>query len=92
MAFQVLHTWAMQYREQSSGSRAGACRTWISRLYTKIQALPQVLCDGRGQDLIEYALVAALISLAATVGMRSVATALGTAFTNIGTHFSTYTS
>jgi pilus assembly protein Flp/PilA len=45
-----------------------------------------------GQDLIEYALVVSLIALAATVGMKSVATALGTAFTSVGTKLGTYTS
>ena len=38
-----------------------------------------------GQDLIEYALVVALIGLGATAGMGSVATDINTAFTNIGT-------
>ncbi len=37
-----------------------------------------------GQDLIEYALVVALIAFAATVGMSTVATKINTAFTNIG--------
>ena len=44
-----------------------------------------------GQDLIEYALVVALIALAATAGMTSVATSINTAFTNIGTKLTTYT-
>ena len=50
------------------------------------------LLDDCGQDLIEYALVAALISLAATVSMRSVATSVNTAFTHIGAKFATYTT
>lgn len=45
-----------------------------------------------GQDLIEYALVVALIAFAATAGMSSVATAINTSFTNIGTKITTYTS
>jgi len=48
--------------------------------------------DESGQDLIEYALVVALIALAATAGMSGVATKIGTAFTNIGTKLNTYTS
>jgi pilus assembly protein Flp/PilA len=40
--------------------------------------------DG-GQDLIEYALVAAMIALGATVAMKSLATAVGTSFTAIST-------
>jgi pilus assembly protein Flp/PilA len=44
-----------------------------------------------GQDLIEYALVVALIAFAATVGMKAVATGINTAFTNIGTALTTDT-
>ena len=45
-----------------------------------------------GQDLIEYALIAALIALAATVGMGSVAKALNTAFSSIGQKLTNYAS
>jgi pilus assembly protein Flp/PilA len=45
-----------------------------------------------GQDLIEYALIAALIALAATVGMGTVAKALNTAFSSIGTKVTNYAS
>lgn len=44
-----------------------------------------------GQDLIEYALVVALIAFAATAGMNTVATDINQAFTNIGTKLTTYT-
>ena len=42
-----------------------------------------------GQDLIEYALVVALIAFAATAGMTTVAADINTAFTNIGTSLTT---
>ncbi len=45
-----------------------------------------------GQDLIEYALVAALIALAATAGMGTVATAINNAFSSIGSKLGHYTS
>jgi pilus assembly protein Flp/PilA len=45
-----------------------------------------------GQDLIEYALVVALIALAATAGMNTVAQDINTAFSNIGSKLTTYTS
>ena len=61
------------------------CPDWMLGLYIKLQMLAEALLDERGQDLIEYVLVASLISLAAMVGVKSVATAVGTAFTNIGT-------
>ena len=38
-----------------------------------------------GQDLIEYALVVALIAFAAISGMGKLANAINTAFVNIGT-------
>lgn len=68
------------------------CPDWMLGLYMKLQMLAEALLDERGQDLIEYVLVASLISLAAMVGVKSVATAVGTAFTNIGTKLGTYIS
>jgi pilus assembly protein Flp/PilA len=52
----------------------------------------QILHDDCGQDLIEYALVVALIAIAATVGMGKVASGINNAFSNIGNKVSTYTS
>jgi pilus assembly protein Flp/PilA len=43
-----------------------------------------LLHDESGQDLIEYALVAALIGLGATASMRTLATTIGTALTDVG--------
>jgi len=51
-----------------------------------------LIANSGGQDLIEYALVVALIAFAAAAGMSSVATQINAAFTNIGTKVSTYTS
>ena len=63
------------------------------RLFVKIQALTSSLVEEEsGQDLIEYALVVSLIALAATVSMKAVATAIGTAFTSVSTKLGTYTS
>ena len=60
------------------------------------RSIRSVLCalslNNRGQDLIEYALVVALIAFAAAAGMTSVATQINAAFTNIGTKVTTYTS
>jgi pilus assembly protein Flp/PilA len=56
-------------------------------LYALMQAR---LLDEEGQDLIEYALVIALIAFAATAGMNTVATDINAAFTNIGTTLGTY--
>jgi pilus assembly protein Flp/PilA len=51
------------------------------KLYVKIQ---NFLSAEEGQDLVEYALVIALIALAATAGMRTLATDLSNAFTTVG--------
>jgi pilus assembly protein Flp/PilA len=63
---------------------------WLVRLYLRMQTRTEALLDDHGQDLVEYAIVAALISLAAIVAMKSVATALGNAYTNLGTKVGTY--
>jgi pilus assembly protein Flp/PilA len=44
-----------------------------------------------GQDLIEYALVVALVALAATAGMGTLAGDINKAFTNIGSTLTGYT-
>jgi pilus assembly protein Flp/PilA len=66
------------------------------RLYVQLQTLQGRLrtftANEKGQDLIEYALVVALIAFAAAAGMTSVATKINAAFTNIGTKLTTYTS
>jgi pilus assembly protein Flp/PilA len=63
----------------------------MQRLLLKLYLKAQVLRENDGQDLIEYALVAALIALAATAGMNTVASDISTAFSNIGTKLTTYT-
>lgn len=50
------------------------------------QILNNLLNDESGQDLIEYALVAALIALGAVTVMKGVATNIGTIFTGISTN------
>lgn len=45
--------------------------------------------EDSGQDLIEYALIAALIALGAVVGMRALSTDIGTAFNTVGTTLTT---
>ena len=45
--------------------------------------------DEMGQDLIEYALVTALVAVGAVVSLKSVSTKIGTVFTSIGTTLTT---
>ena len=61
-------------------------------MFVRMQAIRQALKDEAGQDLVEYALIVALIALAAVVGMNSLATAINVAFSKVGTKLSTYTS
>jgi pilus assembly protein Flp/PilA len=56
----------------------------------KLSVMLQILKDESGQDVIEYALVVALIGFTATAGLSSVAAAINTAFTHIGTKIGTY--
>ena len=67
--------------------RERALKVWV-----KMQILREGLRREDGQDLIEYALIVALIALAATAGMSAVAAKINQAFTNIGTKLTTYTS
>jgi Flp pilus assembly pilin Flp len=53
-------------------------------------ALMRALLDQCGQDLIEYALLVSLVGLAAITGMRSVASSVSAAYSNIGTAFVAY--
>jgi pilus assembly protein Flp/PilA len=48
--------------------------------------------EDSGQDLIEYALIGALIGLSAVVGMGSVATALNDIFSSVGAKIQAYAS
>lgn len=47
--------------------------------------LSNLIHDESGQDLIEYALLAAIIALGATAAMGTLATAITGAFTTVGT-------
>ncbi|HEY3988543.1 MAG TPA: Flp family type IVb pilin [Acidobacteriaceae bacterium] len=58
------------------------------KLSAKLQSL---MLRDEGQDLIEYALVVALIAFAATAGMSTLAGDINTAFENIGKTLTTYT-
>jgi len=51
----------------------------------------KLIHDEQGQDLIEYALIVALIAFAATAGMSTLASDINTAFANIGSTLVTYT-
>jgi pilus assembly protein Flp/PilA len=52
------------------------------------QLMKNLLNDESGQDLIEYALVAAIIALGAIAAMKGLATSIGGAFNNVNTTLS----
>jgi pilus assembly protein Flp/PilA len=59
-----------------------------SNLYFALRSLIE---REEGQDLVEYALIVALIALAATAGMTTLAQAINSAFANLGSIMGTYT-
>ncbi len=61
----------------------------IRTLQVKLQNL---VSHEEGQDLVEYALVVALIAFGATAGMQSLATGLNAAFQGISSTLGSYIS
>ncbi|MBZ5521797.1 MAG: Flp family type IVb pilin [Acidobacteriia bacterium] len=59
---------------------------------TMIRTLANLHREESGQDLIEYALVVALIALAATAGMSALATGINSAFTKLSSILGKYVS
>ena len=55
--------------------------TLLVNLWTMVQ---NHLSEEEGQDLVEYALIIALIALACTAGLNGLATAIQAGFTTIG--------
>jgi pilus assembly protein Flp/PilA len=58
-------------------------KTYPKGLAWKLNRKAAVLLDESGQDLIEYALVVALVAFGATAGMSNLAVGINTAFSNI---------
>src|SRR5207244_10614966 len=90
-------TCSVQGRQQPAGgnkralgrkiySRGGP--KMVNRLLKVREVLSSLHREESGQDLIEYALLAALIALAATFGMGVVASDINNAFSKIGSKLS----
>lgn len=58
----------------------------LLKLYVKFQNLAS---SEEGQDLVEYALVVALIAFGATAGMGKLSGAINTAFSNVSSRLAT---
>ena len=67
---------------------ANSMKDFLTKWYVKAQ----IFREDNGQDLIEYALVVALIAFAATVGMSTVASRINAAFGAIGNKVTSYTT
>ena len=63
--------------------------TLLLKLFVKFQDLAT---REEGQDLVEYALVVALIAFGATAGMSHLASGINAAFTAVSTKLGTYIS
>jgi len=63
-----------------------------TKLWLMSIKMKECLNSEEGQDLIEYALIVALIAFAATVGMTTLASGINKAFANIGSKVASYTS
>ncbi len=61
--------------------------TKISLLVLRLKGL---LAEETGQDLVEYALVLALVAFGCTAGMQALAGGINTAFNNISTTLASY--
>jgi pilus assembly protein Flp/PilA len=65
----------------------------MNTLLIKLHMMLQDLANREdGQDLVEYALVVALIAFGATTGMKHLATGLNIAFTEVSTKLGSYVS
>ena len=60
----------------------------MQRIFKLVIRLRCLMILEDGQDLVEYALIVALIALGATAGMKTLATGIGTAFSHISTQLS----
>jgi pilus assembly protein Flp/PilA len=59
--------------------------TMLLKMFVKFQIL---ISREEGQDLVEYALIIALVALGATAAMKTLATGISSAFTSISTQLS----
>jgi Flp pilus assembly pilin Flp len=63
--------------------------TMLLRLYIKLQDLAS---REEGQDMVEYVMMVALLSFGWIASVKSVATAVNSAFTGLSTTLSSYVS
>jgi Flp pilus assembly pilin Flp len=64
----------------------------MKHLLLKLYVTAQNFREDNGQDLIEYALTAALIAVACVASMSTLAASISTGFANIGTKLTSLTT
>ena len=64
----------------------------INKVNLLVLRLKGLLAEETGQDLVEYALVLALIAFGCTAGMQALAGGINTAFDTISSTLASYTS
>jgi len=58
----------------------------MKRGFLKLYVSAQILREDHGQDLVEYALIAALIALGCVAAMKGLASSIGSLFSSIVTN------
>jgi len=61
-------------------------------MHAVLTVLARLHAEESGQGLVEYVLLVALVSFSATAGMSSVASAVNSGLTKVGTFLSNYIS
>jgi pilus assembly protein Flp/PilA len=89
IAIAALSATRLQKPEIQTNPRGEDMNDTMLKLYIKMQNLKSYLVREEGQDLVEYALVVALIALAATAAMKTLGTDIAAAFTGIDTNLTT---
>jgi pilus assembly protein Flp/PilA len=64
----------------------------LIKLSFKLRDLRDLAEQEEGQDLVEYAMITALLAFGIVSGMSKLATGLNTAFANISSTLGTYTT
>ena len=68
-----------------SGKRSEAIGQIVHLGGRLLNRFEMLLCEDRGQDLVEYALVVSLVAFGATAGMKALGTGVNTLFSHIST-------
>jgi pilus assembly protein Flp/PilA len=82
---------AFEMHKQSQNGSGHGLPNFRQREGITMNFLKRLWQEEEGQDLVEYALLVVLLALAATIGMKSLATAINTTFIAAGTNLTTNT-